>query len=201
MSIAQLRKEYHQRVCEEIIRLQKDGETFYPNFADRGSKASRAIALGIINRLGFSPNYDRISGQSAGRLFETVTEDFLEKAFALLHNLRPGEWYYSTQAPISDFDQYEHLANLEKIVGQDNELASALGKDYIITPDIVIGRCPVSDEEVNRERTVITAEDALAKFTPLRKVNFEHPRLILHASISCKWTLRSEGGRMPELKL
>jgi len=90
MNIMRLRQEYHQRVCAEIIRLQKDGETAYPNFADRGNKASRAIALGIINRLGFSPNYERISGQSAGRLFEVVTTDFLEEAFALLHHLRPG---------------------------------------------------------------------------------------------------------------
>ena len=60
MSIAQLRKEYHQRVCEEIIRLQKDGETAYPNFADRGNRASRAIALSMIDRFGFSPNYEKI---------------------------------------------------------------------------------------------------------------------------------------------
>jgi len=195
MSIAQLRREYHKRICEEIIRLQKDGETAYPNFADRGSKASRAIASGMIDRLGFSPNYEKVSGQSAGRLFEALTNTFLEKAFALLRHLRPGDWYYSTQAPISDFDQYEHLANLEKIVERDNELASALGKDYIITPDVVIGRWPVSDAEVNQEGTVITAEDVFARFTPLRQVNLDHPRPILHASISCKWTLRSDRGQ------
>ncbi|RLC91539.1 MAG: restriction endonuclease [Chloroflexi bacterium] len=195
MSIAQLRKEYHQRVCDEITRLRRDGETAYPNFADKGNKASRAIALGIIDRLGFSPNYEKIPGQAAGQLFETVTKDFLEQAFILLRHLRPGEWYYSTQSPISEFDQYEHLANLEKIVGQDNELASVLGKDYIITPDVVIGRWPVSDEEINREQTVVAANDSLASFTPLRKANYEHPRPILHASISCKWTLRSDRGQ------
>lgn len=65
MSIAQLRREYHQRVCEEIIRIQRDGETEYPNFADRGNRASRAIAHGIVNRLGCSPNYEKLSGQTA----------------------------------------------------------------------------------------------------------------------------------------
>lgn len=112
-----------------------------------------------------------------------------------MDHLRPGDWYYSTQAPISDFDQYEHLADLEKIVERDNELASALGKDYIITPDIVIGRWPVSNADVNRDGAVIAAEDGLAKFTPLRQANSEHPRPILHASISCKWTLRSDRGQ------
>lgn len=195
MAIAQLRREYHQRICEQIVRLQKDGSTTYPNFADKGSKASRAIALGIINRLGFSPSSARISGQATGRLFESITRDFLREAFALLHHLRPGNWYYSIQAPISDFEQYEHLARLEHVIRGDNELASALGKDYIITPDIVVGRQPVSDEEINREGLVVTEEEPFAKFTPLRRVNFEAPRPILHASISCKWTLRSDRGQ------
>jgi len=195
MSIAQLRQEYHQRVCKEIIRLQKDGNTAYPNFADKGNKASRAIALGIIDRLGCSPTFDSIAGQKSGRLFENITKDFLEKAFSLLQHLRPGNWYYSTKAPISDFDQYEHLANLERIVERDNELASALGKDYIITPDIVIGRWPVLDDEINLDKKVIGAEDALAEFTPLRQANYGRLRPILHASISCKWTLRSDRGQ------
>ncbi len=195
MSIAQLRMKYHQRVCEEIIRLRKDGETDYLNFADRGNKASRAIAYGIVIRLGCSPNYERLSGQTAGGLFETITKDFLEEAFVLLRHLRPGEWYYSTKSPISRFDQYEHLANLEKIVEQNNLLASALGTDYIITPDIVIGRWPVSDEEVNRDGVVLVAGDTLAQFTPLRKANSKQPHPILHASISCKWTLRSDRGQ------
>ena len=195
MAIAQLRREYHQRICEQIVRLQKDGSTTYPNFADKGSKASRAIALGIINRLGFFPSSARISGQATGRLFESITRDFLREAFALLHHLRPGNWYYSIQAPISDFEQYEHLARLEHVIRGDNELASALGKDYIITPDIVVGRQPVSEEEINREGLVVTEEEPFAKFTPLRRVNFEAPRPILHASISCKWTLRSDRGQ------
>jgi hypothetical protein len=195
MTIAKLRQEYHRRICEEIIRLHKDGKTEYPNFADKGNKASRAIAQGIVNRLGYYPNRGDLSGQTAGGLFETITKNFLEQAFALLYHLRPGKWYYSTQTPISDFDQYEHLANLQRIVGQDNELASALGTDYIITPDIVIGRWPVSDAEINREQMVLSAADPLAGFTPLRQVNLEYPHPILHASISCKWTLGSDRGQ------
>jgi hypothetical protein len=192
MSIARLRQEYHRRVCQDIIRLQRDGEVEYLNFADKGNKASRAIAHGIVNRLGCSPGREKLSGQAAGGFFETSTKDFLEQAFALLRHLRPGEWYYSTQSPIAQFDQYEHLASLEKIVEQNDQLASALGTDYIITPDIVIGRWPVSDEEINQSGTVLMARDPLARFTPLRKTNLEHHRPILHASISCKWTLRSD---------
>jgi hypothetical protein len=195
MSIAKLRQEYHRRVCEEIIKLNKDGETSYPNFADKGSRASRAIAWGIVKQINCPSNGERISGQSTGRLFEAITKDFLEKAFRLLHHLRPGKWHYSTQTSISGFDQYEHLAELEEIIEQNYELASALRADYIIKPDIVIGRYPVSDEEVNTESTVVKPENSVATLTPLRSANLEPSRPILHASISCKWTLRSDRGQ------
>jgi hypothetical protein len=193
MSIAKLRQEYHRCICEEIIKLNKDGETSYPNFADKGSRASRAIAWGIVNRINCPSKGEEISGQARGRLFETITGDFLENAFKLLYHLRPGKWCYSVQTSISDFDQYGHLAELEKIIEQNYELASALKTaDYIIKPDIVIGRWPVSDEEINAESAVINSDNSIATLTPLRSANLEHPRQILHASISCKWTIRSD---------
>jgi len=192
MSIADLRKAYHSRICREIVRLKRDGETEYPNFADKGNRSSREIALGVVQQLHCVSSYESISGQSVGRLFEAITKDFLEAAFELLCHLRPGIWRYSIETPISDFDQYEHLGELKKIVEQMRMLASSLGTDYIIKPDIVIGRCPVSDEEINRREVVVNAADMFAGLTPLREVNTEHRRPILHASISCKWTLRSD---------
>ncbi|MBN2257559.1 MAG: restriction endonuclease [Anaerolineaceae bacterium] len=195
MQLAQLRKEYHQRVCKEIIRLQRDGRNDYPNFADKGSKASREIAKNIVRHLDCTHNYKKLSGQTAGGLFEEITKDFLEQVFALLKHLRPGKWYYSTSTPISEFDQYDHLASLEKIVEQYNLLASALGTDYIIKPDIVIGRWPVSDSEINKEGVILTVDESVSKFTPLRESNLSNKCPILHASISCKWTLRSDRGQ------
>ena len=193
MSIADLRRVYHSRICRESVRLKRDGETGYPNFADKGNKSSREIALGIVQLLGCAANYDSLSGQARGNRFEMITKDFLESAFGLLQHLRPGRWHYSIETPISDFDQYEHLGELERIVEQVSTLASSLGTDYIIKPDIVIGRWPVSDEEINREKTVVDTRETLAGLTPLREVNAEKKgRLILHASISCKWTLRSD---------
>jgi hypothetical protein len=192
MSIAQLRKEYHRRVYKEIVRLRKDKQEEYPNFADKGSKTSRLVALGIVNRLGCDPNYGSLSEYRAGDRFERITKDYVEKAFALLQHLRPGEWEYSIEEPISSFDQYEHLADLEAIVDQNRELASALGRDYIVAPDIVVGRRPVSDEEVNKDRLVLDPAEPMANLTPLRRTNRQNPRMILHASISCKWTLRTD---------
>ena len=192
MSIAELRRAYHQRVCKEIIRLNRDKETQYPNFADKGSKASRAIAWAIVRSLNYKVGAEQLAGQTTGGRFEQVTKDFLEQAFGLLRHLRPGKWQYAVQGAISDYDQYEHLAGLEELCNDIDELAAALGTDYIIKPDIVIGRCPVPDTEVNREGHVILDGEAIADLTPLRKANVQESRPILHASISCKWTLRSD---------
>jgi len=68
------------------------------------------------------------------------------------------------------------------------ELRATLG-DYIISPDIIIGKKPFKDYEINKKRKFIT-DVSIAQYTPLRQVNSKLP--ILHASISCKWTIRSD---------
>lgn len=195
MIISEVRKEYHRRICNEVIRIRRDKTKGidYPNLADSGNKSSIKIAWGLVNRLGCSLNYEGVSEQTMGGLFEKITKDYLEKAFGLLHHLRPGKWYYSTtKTAISGFAQYEHLSHIEKVIKKDKELSSTLGGDYIVKPDIVITRSPISDEEVNQHGEVICLEDHYASLTPLREVNHKKINPILHASISCKWTVRSD---------
>lgn len=62
----------------------------------------------------------------------------------------------------------------------------------MISPDIVIAREPVSDSELNQETRLLEQSDAVATLTPFRAQNSPEPRPILHASISCKWTLRND---------
>lgn len=131
----------------------------------------------------------QLPGQTAGGRFEEITRDYLEKVFERLQHLRPGKWLYKTGMDISHFDQYEHLARLQDLTESNSDLASVLGSEYIITPDIVVARAPVMDDEINRSSTLIEGT-ALAGLTPLRAAN--SPRFLLHASISCKWTLRSD---------
>jgi hypothetical protein len=192
VSLPELRRDYHAQICEEIINFKKDGKTIYPNFADKSSTASREIATLITQQIGCQPTYQRISGQSAGNRFEAITQDFLEATFTLLQHLRPGQWHYAVETPIATFDQYDHLAELETTIKQNDTLAAALGSDYIIKPDIVISRYPVSDTEINQQTQIIREAENLASLTPLRSANVPNHRLILHASISCKWTLRSD---------
>jgi hypothetical protein len=194
VSLGSLRREYHQTVFREIIRIQS-GNPNYPNFADKTNKASRDIAWGIVKRLGHPIPPELLKGQTTGGRFEEVTRDFLQRSFDLLSHLRPGKWRYSTGLAISEFDQYGHLAEIERLVQQSAELASALGKEYIIAPDIVVGRFPVDDNEINLNQQVVSPQDNIATLTPFRESNSDAPRYLLHASISCKWTLRSDRGQ------
>jgi hypothetical protein len=109
-----------------------------------------------------------------------------------MQHLHPGEWVYSTShTEISRFEQYEHLAHLEAIVNQDKDLASALGGNYIVKPDIIVARYPVSDTTLNQSQPLVS-DDRIARLTPLRAANRPDARPTLHASISCKWTIRSD---------
>lgn len=193
MTISQIRRKYHRRICKDIIRIiKKSGSKDYLNNADGSNTASREIAWELFKLIGFKPIYGRISGQTAGNLFEQITKDFLEESFSLLNHIRPGKWIYSINTAISNFDQYKDLAEIEKVVKNNRELATTLGKDYVISPDIIIGREPISDNEINQDQKLINKTDFAAKLTPIRKVNNTIPKPILHASISCKWTLRSD---------
>ncbi len=190
MTINKLRKAYHKEICQRILGLRSG----IPNLADVSSKTSRILAVGMTTRLGFPLSTSPPVGQTVGTVFGELTMNFLNKAFQLLHHIRPGKWIFSasqTSVGIAAFDQYEHLAALDRALKAHKDLAAALGGDYIIRPDIVIGREPLSDSEINRNKDIL-GKDRVSTLTPLRKDNFQTPKPILHASISCKWTIRSD---------
>jgi len=193
MTIQELRTNYHRAICQQILRIiQKNDAPAYPNNAEGTNRASREIALELFNRIGFTPNKQPISAQTAGNLFEQLTKEFLENAFALIQHIRPGKWRYSLNTPISKFEQYQHLAQIDNAILQNRELAIVFGKDYVVSPDIVIAREPLTDDEINSYGKIIDSGEGLAEMTPLRQHTRKAPVAMLHASISCKWTLRSD---------
>lgn len=193
MKLHHLREEYHTRICQEIIRFKNVDSMESPNFADSSMKSSRKIATLITQELGCNRNHPKPLETDPNEPFKTITKEFLESAFDSLQHLRSGRWHFSTQASLSDFDQYRHLANLEKLVERIEPLTASLGTYYIRRPDIVIGRYPISDDEINQQDQLIEEKSIeIATLTPLREVNIPARTMILHASISCKWTLRSD---------
>lgn len=106
----------------------------FPNNTDSGSAASVSIGKGVIERIGLEVNTGSLPGQTAGRLFEVATQEFLRDAFNLPQHIRPGEWEFSLGGNISEFDQYRHLKDIRQATADNKELLVAFG-DYIVKPD------------------------------------------------------------------
>ena len=183
--IEELRLAYHRRLGQDVLRQNSDG---VPNNSDTGSAASIRLGKGIVGNIGIKPASGRLAGQTAGLRFEEATKDFIREAFELLSHLRPGEWEFTLGGDIGDFEQYMHLSEVSRIVEENKDLRVVFG-DYIVRPDIVVCRKPVSDETINQDETLLS-DDNMAVHTPLRRVNSQVD--ILHASVSCKWTIRSD---------
>lgn len=192
-TLPQLRQTYHSEIALQIVRFSKGTGESYPNFADGSSRSSVAISNGIAELLRFPGRSEpRLSGQTAGSLFEKLTCEFLQEAFTAIQHLRPGQWeYLTTRTQISGFVQYRHLETLDALVTDNQTLSAALGHGYIVTPDIVVGRHPATHEEVNASREFLDNTD-LASLTPFLARNQSASLPFLHASVSCKWTIRSD---------
>lgn len=186
------RERFHQGVSEEIIRIDSDG---VPNFADKSNRASATIAKGVLANLPYSPNFlnDKLAGQTLGHAFERACRTYIDATLPNLGHLRPGRWQIIWLAGrqgmvIADYEQYNHLHQLQELAAENKSLKSVLGNDYTIAPDIVVAREPEPDETINADALVVG--DSYCKLASLRQAN--NPLPILHASISCKWTIRSD---------
>lgn len=186
-----LRRNYHSNICSSILGMSKG----YPNIADSSSKSSIILAMGIIDQLNYKLCAKPPKGQTCGAEFTAITLKYINDAFNQLHHLRPGKWIFSTSQDrigIGAFDQYKHLTYLRDLQKNNIELSAIIGSDYLVTPDIIIARIPIDENEINSNSILTGDESSIAHFTPLRQANYEKPLPILHASISCKWTIRSD---------
>ena len=126
------------------------------NFADGDDRAASSSPRVVTDRLDRTLCPSPPGPQTAGTRFTEHTARFLQRRFPHRSSL-PGEIFLETRPSLSviaGFDQYEHLDELDRIAGQNPEIAAVLGKDYVITPDIVIGRQPFSDAAINASATV-----------------------------------------------
>lgn len=183
---ADARRRFHAAMIEK--GLLTTNEQGVPSIADSASPASRGVATRLLTKIGSEAKGARLAGQSAGRGFEDFVRIFLAEIFPALAQVRCGEFTIAAGGNISIYDQYAHLDAVDRAVKGDADLRVAIGRDYIIRPDVVIYRTPVSDDAINALQFVVDGDSATC--TPLRRVNNSAP--ILHASVSCKWTIRSD---------
>ena len=188
--IKKARSQYHRRLIESrVLTISSNGVA---SNADADNAPSLAIAKSIAEKIGASV-CGKVKGQTVGKLFEKITMEFVSDTFPKLQHIRPGLWTVlnlGNQSAIKtwDFAQYEHLAYLSRIVSENKKLSTTLGNDYMVAPDVVVYRELYDDEEINRESFIVT--DDVCTMADLRKKNGGKP--ILHASISAKWTMRSD---------
>jgi hypothetical protein len=194
--IANARFHFHERLFEtNTLTLTKAGVA---SNADTSSRGSKAIAGKIVDVLVDERHHtvntvDKISGQTLGKQFELLTMEFLQETFPHLQNLRPGQWSIlqlgnNNRLKTSDFEQYEHLAYLSALTAENAQLAASLGNDYLVAPDVVIYRNLYEDEEINAEQYIV--DDEISRMADIRKTNGGKP--LLHASVSAKYTMRSD---------
>lgn len=188
--IAEARNGYHQTLLSKgVLTVDSKG---IPSNADSSSKLSISIAKGISDQL-MAETHDKIVGQTSGAKFEQVNMQFLSETFPHLQNLRPGRWHIvklgnRSSIKTSSFAQYEHLEYLSKLTETDAKLAASMGNDYMVAPDVVIYRETVTDSEINTPFVIV--DDSVSTLSDIRAKN--GGLTILHASVSAKWTMRSD---------
>ncbi len=194
--MAKARYHFHERLFEtDTLTVSPDGVA---SNADVQSNSSKAISSEMVNIFvnGQGHHLDvsrKISGQTLGKQFEKITAEFLQETFPAFQNLRPGKWSIlqlgnNNQLKTSDFAQYEHLAYLNELTSRNAQLAASLGNDYIVAPDVVVYRELYEDDEINA--TDFMVDEATGKMADIRKANGGKP--LLHASVSAKFTMRSD---------
>jgi hypothetical protein len=192
--LAAARRSYHAVLRKKVLGL----EWGVLSNADNNNEASKAIALAIARRIGLDTPAAELGGLAARREFEIATASFVRGALMKAARLRSGDWIVQRIAEESTDDkegpaevafsaQTRRLVAVAKAASENQELAAALGSDYIIKPDIAIFRRPVKGAEINRDMTPGGRSEALQ--SSHRNTSLAPP--LLHAGISCKLTIRS----------
>lgn len=194
--IEKTRFDFHKRLFEtNTLNLNSKGVA---SNADTSSNSSKKIARKVIDILVEEQKHkinvsEKINGQTLGKQFEILTMEFLSNTFPQLQNLRPGAWHIlqlgnNNRLKTSDFEQYEHLAYLSELTAENARLAAALGNDYLVAPDVVVYKDLLEDEFINIKQEIVS--NNVCKMTDVRKSNGGKP--VLHASVSAKFTMRSD---------
>ncbi|MBY5960676.1 NgoMIV family type II restriction endonuclease [Marinobacter nauticus] len=206
--IAEQRANFHRELFRRNILTSSTcakSETGYiASNGDSGQKFSSTLSHKLAERLASDVGQSlpilpkKRDGQSLGNDFEALCQEFIRSCFLKMDHLRPGEWVIEqvggrSEDKVSKYAQYSHLADLKRLAEQNTGLASFLGNGYTVAPDVIIARRPEPDSTINGGQTVLV-DDTVATMATLRERNYSSGSAeeILHASVSCKFTMRSD---------
>jgi len=190
-TIAALRSEYHEMLCRGLLAYYPNSNV--PNIVDRATSGGADVGRRVSVLLGFPLAKASVPRQFLNCRFAELTEEFIRRSLSAMEHLVPGSWIVSAKGtpPGADlFGVSRDLTELQGVLACSPELWSALDDCGVITPDIIVARKPEPDAVINSAGEFVTRDEQVARFAPLRERNQRRP--ILRASISCKWTMRSD---------
>lgn len=185
------RRAFHLDLSSHLlaVRGEKTIEgTTTPIFsnADGHSVISVGLAAGIAERLP-AASATAAGGSASGSAFERAVSNYLERTLPLHSKLDSWRLDVSPGGIISQYAQYAHLDEVQALIRENPELEATIGGDYLVHPDLVVTREPIPGGVLDPLGLSSSSGPGLS---PADGRQGTLP--ILHASISCKWSIRSD---------
>ena len=221
-TLADLRTDYHAALIRTLWGQRNKPRSTTPwyvaiegvnrpvfNTADGHNPVSVLLSEGIATSVGVPIAVKSGQGTTSGNAFERATSTFIADALDLFSHLNtrrlittPPETHFGPRRPlpkrsIGNYAQFEHLVAIQELVQDNPQLQAALGGDYLVKPDILILFEPFSDQDLDRGGAGL-GSTTVAGRSAVRRTNSGRP--ILHASISCKWTMRRDRAQNTRLE-
>jgi hypothetical protein len=192
--LGELRTAFHGQLSREVLSIraaQSARGTPTPVYAnaDGHSEISVDFAARMAARLP-PAEAPSMNGTAIGRAFERVVMSFVDRSFTLLPQQGPRRLRVEPGRVISSFAQYAHLDEIEAVVRSNPELEASLGASYLVNPDLVVCWGPLDDPQLSP--AVEVSGPPHAGLSPIRSSSPGPGLPILHASLSCKWSIRSD---------
>jgi NgoMIV restriction enzyme len=213
-------------LCKTVLGTRKARSgALVPSMADSARDFSVAIGEEILADLRsqrFRPTKTAVTdanqiGAALGPAIEQFLEDTLNHANGM-QRIRPVTWKFQPGGKISTTAQYRHLDVLQRLHESPDRLAVApkksgakaaaeaaeertetlvaLSGEYIVKPDLLVLRPPITDAELNPARRPPAFTLPTGELADLRRVygtgRSAKTYPLCHANISLKWTIRSD---------
>ena len=203
--LTQARQAFHKRLVEQkVLAIITTGKT--PGIASNADKSqdySCQLAMHIANNLEARTVDRKLAAQTAGTLFEKIVAEFLITTLPIISLGHSTGWHVENvgnsrkRDHLAQYWPYRHLDELQTKVQADRTLEAVLGNLYSVNPDVLVLRSALKDSVLNQYEKLV--DDATGQHSHIRANNKQQhsdnnksTSSIVHAVISCKWTMRSD---------
>lgn len=186
------RRRFHaELLASNVLHFRDDG---YANVSDKSSRISSALGNGYLKLLEAQVWPERIAPQTGGHRLEKVVETFLQRTLGILDIFGGRDFTTRCRRDITEYHQYSPVdpGRLSRL--KVDALRQAFGGDYVVTPDVLVERRALLTELINTRGRMV--DEVFGKRAAIRSARLP----ILHASVSCKQTIRSDRSQNSRLE-